>query len=132
MKSLLFALLFAASSLNAKEVVTRLDPKGESIKIEEKGDWVFVSLKTQTMAGQRLIFAWPESFAGQKEIYLDYYFIQNIAASYRHIEPVTVTWKIMKIDWDNWHNENTLFIRKKDDVTLTPEQVRIIKDNWKL
>lgn len=132
MKYILFALLLTVGSIIAKEVTTPFDPKAESIKVEEKGDWVYISLKTQTMAGQRLIYAWPESFTGQKEIYLDYYFIQNIAASYRHLEPVTVTWRIMKLDWSKWQKENTIFLRKKDDISLSAEQVKTIKEDWKL
>ncbi len=122
--------MLAGSHLRANEVATPFDPKAESIKIEERENWVHISLQTQTMAGQRLICAWPESLYGKREVYLDYCFIQNMAASYRHMEPVTVTWKIMKTDWVKWQEENAIFVRKKDDVKLAPEQIKIIKEDW--
>lgn len=127
-----FLLLFTfVATLHADDIVGSIESSNLSLKIEEKDDVVLIEFQTQTMAGERLIYAWPQHFSGQKEIYLDYYFIQNIAASYRHLESVTVTWSIPKLDWDNW-SKSDIYIRKKPDVALSADQVKTIKDDWSL
>ncbi len=106
------------------------NPDAESVTIEEHGDYVCVFYQTEAYLGQKLTYAWAHNPYGKKEVYLDFYFIVNMATTCRGVDPVTVTWKIRKSHWEEWQKENTLLIRQKDYVLLSEEQVKIIKEEW--
>jgi hypothetical protein len=102
----LFA-LFAPCDLEAHDISYSFDSIAKNVKIEIQGDWVYVHLNTGATKGPRIIQTEIDANNGKwDKVGFEYVFIQDIPRSFRTMETVTVTWKVMKIDWDAWKKTN--------------------------
>ena len=140
MKKLVFLLLiffWSCPYISAQETLQSFDSLSKSIQVDDKGDWVYVHLQTFAgMKGPRIVRSQvrgPQPYTGderEKRVVFEYFFIQDVPHSLRSGESVTVTWKVMKADWTSWNKNKQLYVSKQNDVSLTQEEIDLIKSQW--
>jgi len=111
------------------------DSVKERISVQQSGDWTYVHFQTGAMKGPRIVRAevqGPQAYTGderEKRVVFQYYFIQDMPHSFRTMDRVEVTWKVMTQDWTKWQGLQ-MYIAAEHNVALTQEDIDLIKSNW--
>jgi hypothetical protein len=130
-------LLLPVASVHAQEALQPYESLSKSIQVEDQGDWILIHLQTMAgMKGPRIIrtqVRGPQPYTGderEKRVVFEYFFIQDLPHSLRTGESVIITWKVMKTDWTAWNKNKQLYVLKQNDVSLTQEEIDLIKNQW--
>lgn len=111
----------------AKEI----DWSDKSIIILPVGDNIQIIFHTGGTAGKRLIKTEVESFSDYSFVTLTYQIVQNFEESYKHMEPIPVTWTIPKSQYEKLRQDRKFYILRKDDIFLDTAEIKEIQSNWK-
>jgi hypothetical protein len=138
MRAKLTVLLAACCVTRAfsSDITEPFDALSKHIKVTESGNWIYVQLQALAPTGPRILRTstrGPMPYTSDDRVLLEYFFIWDVADphSKRSNEPITVSWKIMKLDWNKWHEEKKpLFIVQRETVALTAEDIELIKRDW--
>jgi hypothetical protein len=136
MKLVFFCVSFLIlNQFRAQASLTSFDSLKDRIRVEQIGDSTYIHFETGAMKGPRITrteVQGPMAYTGderERQVVFEYYFIQDLPHSFKTMDRVEVTWKVMTQDWNKWQSLQ-MYIEDQHNIALTQEDIDLIKSKW--